>query len=106
MDLADRPIPPAALLALDPRPIDPDLAVARRGRELQRLRPRSTRRLVEEGYAAGATVDVEHARGLLSDRRRFPNRDRVIVSLHSPFSLPADWDAKVSAMRAGRGARP
>ena len=32
-------------------------------------------RLVEERYAAGATVDVEHARGLLADERRFPDRE-------------------------------
>ncbi len=103
MDLADRPMPPAALLGLDPRPIVLTWRSLAEGGNFSGSAEEYAR-LIEEGYAAGATVDVEHARGLLSDRLRFPNRDRVIVSLHSPFSLPPDWDEKVSAMRQA-GAR-
>ena len=91
MDLAERPIPPAALLALDSRPVILDMALARGGRELQRFGRRVRAASSEECYAAGATVDVEHARGLLADARRFADRERVIASPHSPFSLPGDW---------------
>ena len=101
MDLAERPIPPPALLGLDPRPVILTWRSLAEGGNFSGAAEEYAR-LVEEGYAAGATVDVEHARGLLSDPGRFPERDRVIVSLHSPFSLPADWDAKVSAMRQAR----
>jgi len=101
MDLGDRPIPPAALLGLDPRPVVLTWRSLAEGGNFSGS-PEEYARLVEAGYAAGATVDVEHARGLLSDPGRFPERDRVIVSLHSRFSLPADWDAKVSAMRQAR----
>lgn len=103
MDLAERPIPPEALLGLDPRPIVLTWRSLAEGGNFSGS-AEDYARLVEEGYAAGATVDVEHARGLLSDRLRFPNRVRVVVSLHSPFSLPTDWDERVSAMKQA-GAR-
>src|SRR5262249_55721042 len=62
------------------------------------------RRLVGEAHAAGATVDVEHARDLLADPAFLPERDRIVVSNHSPFSLPDDAAERLAAMRA-TGAR-
>ena len=103
MDLADRPIPPQALLELDPRPI---LLTWRSIAEGGNFTGSAEEygRLVEEAYAAGAAVDVEHARGLLADPLRFPERERVVASLHSPFGLPEDWVAKLPAMKRS-GAR-
>lgn len=101
MDLADRPIPPAALLALDPRPMILTWRSLSEGGNFSGSAEEYSR-LVEEAHAAGATVDVEHARGLLEDGRRFPRRERVIVSHHATFGLPADWAAKVEAMRQAR----
>ena len=98
MDLAERPIPPAALLALDSRPVILTWRSLAEGGNFSGSAEEYAR-LVEECYAAGATVDVEHARGLLADERRFADRERVIASLHSPFSLPGDWQEKVSAMK-------
>jgi shikimate dehydrogenase/3-dehydroquinate dehydratase type I len=103
MDLAERPIPLAALLALDPRPMIVTWRSLAEGGDFSGS-AEEYRRLLDEAYAAGATVDVEHARGLLADPRRFPQRERVLVSHHSPFGLPADWEGKVSAMRQA-GAR-
>src|SRR5262249_26309881 len=37
-------------------------------------------------------------------RGAFPDRGRVVVSHHSPFALPEDWESRLSAMRA-TGAR-
>ena len=55
-------------------------------------------------YDAGATVDVELSSGLLSGAENFPDRSRVVVSRHCPFSLPEDWEGILAAMRAA-GAR-
>jgi 3-dehydroquinate dehydratase/shikimate dehydrogenase len=98
MDLSERSIPPAALLGLDPRPIILTWRSMAEGGNFSGSAEEYAR-LVEECYAAGATVDVEHARGLLVDSRRFPERERVVASLHSPFTLHPDWKEKVSAMR-------
>jgi shikimate dehydrogenase/3-dehydroquinate dehydratase type I len=103
MDLAERPIPPAALLGLDPRPIVLTWRSMAEGGNFSGSAEEYVR-LLEDAYAAGAAVDVEHARGLLAEGRRFPRRERVVVSLHSPFGLPEDWAARVSAMKAS-GAR-
>jgi shikimate dehydrogenase/3-dehydroquinate dehydratase type I len=101
LDLADSPIEARALLGLDPRPA---ILTYRSLAEAGRFAGSSEEygRLVREAYDAGATVDVEHARGLLEDRAAFPQRERVVVSLHSPFSLPEDWAARISAMLATR----
>jgi shikimate dehydrogenase/3-dehydroquinate dehydratase type I len=101
MDLADRNIPPAALLGLDPRPVILTWRSMAEGGNFNGS-PEEYARLIEEAYAAGATVDVEHARGLLADPRRFAERARVVASLHSPFSLPADWNATVTTMKESR----
>ncbi len=98
MDLAERPIPPAAILALDSRPAIVTWRSLREGGDFSGSTEEYLR-LLEEAYASGATVDVEHARGLLADRSRFSDRERVVVSHHSPFGLPEDWKAKLKAMR-------
>jgi shikimate dehydrogenase/3-dehydroquinate dehydratase type I len=103
MDLAERPIPAAALTGLDPRPVVLTWRSLAEGGSFSGS-PDEYRRLVTEAYDAGATVDVEQARGLLGDRALLPQRDRILVSLHSPFSLPQDWEARIAAMR-GAGAR-
>ena len=99
MDLAEHPIPAAALVSLDPRPVILTWRSIAEGGGFSGS-AQEYRRLVEEAYASGATVDVEHARGLLGDRDAVPERERVIVSMHSPFSLPSDWEARLSAMRS------
>ena len=97
MDLAERPMPPAALLDLDSRPaILTWRSLAEGGNFSGSAEEYASR--VEEAHAAGATVDVEHARGLLADPGRFPDRRRIVVSLHSPFSLPPDWETTVTEM--------
>ena len=90
-------MPPAALIALDSRPVIVTWRSLAEGGDFSGSAD-EYRRLLDEAYAAGATVDVEHARGLLADPRRFPQRERVLVSHHSPFGLPADWEARVEAM--------
>ncbi len=103
LDLADQPIAPAALRALDPRPaILTWRSIAEGGNFTGSAEEYG--RLVDEAYASGAVVDVEHARGLLADPKRLPDRSRVIVSHHSPFSLPEDWEARLDAMNEA-GAR-
>ena len=103
LDLAETPIPPRALLDLDPRPV---IATYRSLAEGGRFdgSAEEYRRLAAEAYEAGATVDLEHGRGLLSDRSAFPIRERVVVSRHSPFALPEDFGEQVAAMLA-TGAR-
>ncbi len=101
MDLAERPIPAAALMGLDARPVILTWRSLGEGGSFSGS-AEEYRRLVTEGYDAGATLDVEHARGILADRSVFPQRDRVVVSLHSPFSLPADWAPRLAAMREAR----
>ncbi len=99
MDMAQSPIPAAALASLDPRPVILTWRSLAEGGSFSGS-AEEYRRLVGEAYASGATVDVEHARGLLGDRDAFPERERVVVSLHSPFSLPSDWEARLSVMRS------
>ena len=99
MDLAQSPIPAAALASLDPRPVILTWRSLAEGGSFSGS-AEEYRRFVDEAYASGATVDVEHARGLLGDRDAFPERERVVVSLHSPFSLPSDWEARLSSMRS------
>jgi len=103
MDLADRPIPAASLAGLDPRPAILTWRSLAEGGEFSGSAD-EYRRLVEDAYASGATVDVEHDRGLLADPSVLPDRGRVLVSHHSPFSLPADWESRVASMKA-TGAR-
>ncbi|MEX1244906.1 MAG: type I 3-dehydroquinate dehydratase [Thermoanaerobaculia bacterium] len=99
LDLADAPIPPRVLLDLDSRPLIVTYRSLEEGGRFDGS-AEEYRRLAAEAYEAGATVDLEHARGLLSDRSLFPDRERVVVSLHSPFALPGDFEARVSAMLA------
>ena len=103
LDLAEAAIRPTLLLELDPRPV---LATWRTAAEGGGFSGSSEEylRLTREAYAAGATVDVEYASGLLSDRGEFDDRRRVVASFHSPFSLPEDWEGRLAAMR-GTGAR-
>ncbi len=103
MDLAERPIPPEALVALDTRPAILTWRSLAEGGNFSGSAEEYAR-LVEAAYGAGATVDVEHARGLLADRSRFAQRERVVVSHHAPFGLPADAEAKLAEMRQA-GAR-
>ncbi|MEO8347636.1 MAG: type I 3-dehydroquinate dehydratase, partial [Acidobacteriota bacterium] len=56
------------------------------------------RRLLLEAHSAGAIVDVEHASGVALDPG-LGDRRRVILSAHFPFGLPADWPARLAAMR-------
>jgi 3-dehydroquinate dehydratase/shikimate dehydrogenase len=103
LDLTEVPIPPAALLDVDARPAILTWRTLREGGAFAGTADEYRRRVVE-AHEAGATVDVEHSSGLLDSRVNLPDRSRVIVSLHSPFSLPADWEARLSAMRS-TGAR-
>jgi 3-dehydroquinate dehydratase/shikimate dehydrogenase len=98
MDLAQHPIPAAALVSLDPRPVVLTWRSMAEGGSFSGS-AEEYRRLVDEAYVSGATVDVEHARGLLGGRDVFPERERVVVSLHSPFALASDWEARLSSMR-------
>ncbi len=102
LDGAAEAIPPARLLELDPRPAIVTWRSAREGGHFDGS-PEEYRRLVREAYAAGATVDVEHASGLASDPA-LADRRHVLVSAHFPFGLPGDWAARLAAMR-GVGAR-
>ena len=98
MDLADGAIPPASLLDLDPRPAILTWRTASEGGHF-RGSADDYRRLVRDAYDAGATVDVEHSSGLLRDESMLPDRDRVILSFHSPFALPEDWKRRLEAMQ-------
>jgi shikimate dehydrogenase/3-dehydroquinate dehydratase type I len=103
LDHAREPIPVRALLELDSRPLVATYRTRAEGGgfagSLQEYG-----RLLRDAYAAGATVDVEHGSGLLSDPSELPDRRRVIVSHHSTFSIPRDWNERLAAMRA-TGAR-
>ena len=103
LDLAARPIPARELIDLDPRPMLATYRTRSEGGDFAGS-PEDYRRLVGEAYDAGATVDVEHSSGLLSDSSVLPDRRRVVVSHHSPFAVPADWEERLSAM-AATGAR-
>ncbi|MDQ2871013.1 MAG: type I 3-dehydroquinate dehydratase, partial [Acidobacteriota bacterium] len=82
---------------LDPRPAIVTWRSAREGGRFDGAAA-EYRALVLEAYDAGATVDVEHASGLLGNRTLFPDRSRVVVSAHFPFALPRDPEAELSAM--------
>ncbi|HYR45520.1 MAG TPA: type I 3-dehydroquinate dehydratase, partial [Thermoanaerobaculia bacterium] len=103
LDLAREPIPVAALLDLDARPAVVTYRTAREGGAFDGG-SEEYRRVVLEAYAAGATVDVESASGLLSAGGALPDRRRVLVSAHFPFGLPEDWEPRLAAMLAA-GAR-
>jgi 3-dehydroquinate dehydratase/shikimate dehydrogenase len=106
-DRAGRPLslggPPERLVALDSRPAILTWRSLAEGGNFSGS-PEDYRKRISDAYASGATVDVEHARGLLADPAFLPERDRVLVSLHSPFSLPSDAPERLAAMRA-TGAR-
>jgi 3-dehydroquinate dehydratase/shikimate dehydrogenase len=97
LDGAVDPIPPAALLLLDPRPVIVTWRTAREGGHFEGS-SEEYRRLVLAAYAAGAIVDVEHASGLASHPDLADSR-RVIVSAHFPFGLPDDCEAVLADMR-------
>jgi 3-dehydroquinate dehydratase/shikimate dehydrogenase len=103
LDLAAEKIDPSALLDLDPRPVIATWRTTAESGNLSGGREEYAR-LLEGAYGAGATVDVELSSGLLADSAKFPDRRRVVVSLHAPFGLPSDWKERLSAMRA-TGAR-
>ncbi|MEP6994025.1 MAG: type I 3-dehydroquinate dehydratase [Acidobacteriota bacterium] len=103
LDLVDEPIPPRAILAIDPRTVIVTYRTLREGGRFAGS-AQEYRRLVGEAYDAGAVVDVEHASGLLGEASFLPDRQRVIVSQHSPFALPEDWQERIAAMKA-TGAR-
>lgn len=99
LDLAAEPIPPAALLPLDPRPAIVTWRSAREGGRFNGS-PDEYRARVLEAYGAGATVDVEHASGLLGQNGILPDRRRVISSAHFPFGLPANAEEILAGMGA------
>ncbi|HTO89376.1 MAG TPA: type I 3-dehydroquinate dehydratase [Thermoanaerobaculia bacterium] len=101
LDLCRERIATAPLLDLDPRPLVVTYRTRAEGGDFSGS-PEEYRRLVREAYEAGGTVDVEHASGLLADSGQLPDRRRVIVSHHSPFSIPPDWNERLSAMLATR----
>lgn len=103
LDLAAERIEPRALLALDPRTVIVTYRTIREGGNFAGS-AEEYRRLVAQAYDAGAVVDVEFSSGLLGDGSCLPDRRRVIVSLHSLFSLPDDWEDRLAAMRS-TGAR-
>ncbi|HEY6098909.1 MAG TPA: type I 3-dehydroquinate dehydratase, partial [Anaeromyxobacter sp.] len=98
MDLAAEEIPPAALLALDPRPAIVTWRSSREGGRFDGSQEEYAR-LVGGAYEAGATVDVELARGHLASGA-LPDRRRVVVSAHHPFALPAGAGEELDAMAA------
>jgi 3-dehydroquinate dehydratase/shikimate dehydrogenase len=103
VDLAEEPLPASWLLALDDRPAIVTCRTAREGGGFAGS-AEEYRSLLTAAYDAGATLDVELSSGLLSGAENFPDRRRIVVSRHSPFSLPEDWEDILVAMRA-TGAR-
>jgi shikimate dehydrogenase/3-dehydroquinate dehydratase type I len=103
LDLAEHPVPASVLMALDARPAIVTWRSMREGGAFQGG-AEAYRRLLTEAYAAGATIDVEQESGLLDGRVAFPERHRVIASLHAPFARPDDWRDRKAAMLA-TGAR-
>ena len=97
LDLAEESIAPKALLDLDPRPMIMTYRSAREGGRFDGSAD-EYRRLTLAAYEAGATVDVEHASGLLADGGRFADPRRVLLSAHFPSGLPEDWGSRLSAM--------
>lgn len=98
LDLSHGPIPPERLMALDARPAIVTYRTRAEGGEFDGSIA-EYRRLALEAYGAGATVDVEHASGLLEESGLFQDRRRVIASHHAPFGLPEDWKGRLEAMR-------
>jgi shikimate dehydrogenase/3-dehydroquinate dehydratase type I len=90
-------IPPAALTELDPRPAILTGRTVSEGGSFDGS-GEEYRRLVLEAHFSGAIVDVEHASGVASDPG-LGDRRRVILSAHFPFGLPAEWRARLAAMR-------
>ncbi len=103
VDLAEEPLPALELLALDGLPAIVTCRTAREGGGFAGS-AEEYRSILTAAYDAGATVDVELSSGLLSGAEHFPDRRRIIVSCHSLFSLPEDWESILAAMRAA-GAR-
>lgn len=103
VDLAQESLPASALLALDERPAIVTCRTAREGGGFAGS-TEEYRSILTAAYDAGATVDVELSSGLLTAAENFPDRRRIIVSCHSLFSLPEDWEGILAAMRAA-GAR-
>ncbi len=99
VDQAPVPLSASALLALDRRPAIVTCRSAREGGGFAGS-VGEYRRIVTAAYDAGATVDVEHSSGLLSDRENFPDRRRIVVSRHCPFLPPEDWKSLLAAMGA------
>ena len=89
------------LLSIGPRPVIVTYRTRAQGGDFAGS-SEEYRRLVAGAHAAGATVDVEHASGLLDDPTQLADRGRVIVSHHSPFSIPEDWRDRLAAMLACR----
>jgi 3-dehydroquinate dehydratase/shikimate dehydrogenase len=103
LDHARERIGAEKLLELDPRPVVVTYRTRGEGGDFAGgLEDYS--RLLREAYAAGATVDVEFASGLLADTAELSDRRRVVVSHHSPFAIPGDASQRLAAMRA-TGAR-
>jgi 3-dehydroquinate dehydratase / shikimate dehydrogenase len=100
LDGASERIPPAALVALDPRPAIITFRTAREGGHFDGS-GEEYRRLVLEAYGSGACVDVEHGSGFARDPA-FEDAERIIVSAHFPFALPSDWKTRLDAMRETR----
>jgi shikimate dehydrogenase len=98
LDLCDESVPVARLQELDARPVLATWRTAAEGGKFSGS-PEEYRRKTREAYDAGASVDVEHSSGLLSSSSEFPDRRRVVISHHSPFGLPEDWEALLTAMR-------
>src|SRR5262245_25319753 len=98
LDLADAPIPPAALVGLDARPAILTYRSLTEGGRFAGGDP-EYRRLVTEAYEAGAVVDVEHARRLLEEPGTLPERDRGIGSHHAPLALASGGRERIDAMR-------
>ena len=99
VDLAQESLPVAALLALDERPAIVTCRTAREGGGFEGSVEEYCG-LVTAAYDAGATVDVEFSSGLLSRASNFPERQRIVVSCHSPFALPEGWERLLAQMRA------
>jgi 3-dehydroquinate dehydratase type I len=100
LDGAPERIPPAALVALDPRPAIVTYRTAREGGHFD-ASGEEYRRLVLDAYGCGAWVDVEHGSGFARDPA-FEDSERIIVSAHFPFALPSDWKTRLDAMRGTR----
>lgn len=94
-------IPPAAILALDPRPAILTWRTVGEGGSFDGS-AEEYRRLVLGAHAEGAIVDVEIRTGVASDPA-LGDRRRVVLSTHFPFALPADWRERLGAMRETGG---